>query len=82
MSESLKVLHARWLDMQEDLRKSIVSTTSHMHVELNQLDELVHIHNLMMNSFVDLMNKTEEELIRTTQTLQYVTETANKIREE
>lgn len=80
MSESLKVLHTRWLDMQEDLRKSIVSTTSHMHVELNQLDELSHIHNLMITDLCNLIDQVEAELIQTTQTIKYVSETTNKLK--
>ena len=61
MSESLKVLKARFVDTTIDLRKSLLSTTGHQHVELDLLDDLILIHNEMMKEVITVIDNIEEQ---------------------
>ena len=61
MSESLKVLKARFVDTTIDLRKSLLSTTGHQHVELDLLDDLILIHNEMIKEICDVVDKIEAD---------------------
>jgi len=82
MSESLKVLKARFVDTSIDLRKSLLSTTGHQHVELDLLDELVSIHNEMMREVIGVVDNIEEQQIQSLQTIQYITNITNRLKEE
>lgn len=82
MSESLKVLKARFVDTSIDLRKSLLSTTGHQHVELDLLDDLILIHNEMIKEICDVVDIIEAEQIQSLQTLQYVTNITNRLKEE
>lgn len=82
MSESLKVLKARFIDTSIDLRKSLLSTTGHQHVELDLLDELVSIHNEMMREVIGVVDNIEEQQIQSLQTIQYITNITNRLKEE
>lgn len=82
MSESLKVLKARFVDTSIDLRKSLLSTTGHQHVELDLLDELVSIHNEMMKEVIGVVDNIEEQQIQSLQTIQYITNITNRLKEE
>ena len=82
MSESLKVLKARFVDTTIDLRKSLLSTTGHQHVELDLLDELVNIHNEMMKEVIGVVDNIEEQQIQSLQTIQYISNITNRLKEE
>ena len=82
MNESLKVLKARFVDTSIDLRKSLLSTTGHQHVELDLLDELVSIHNEMMREVIGVVDNIEEQQIQSLQTIQYITNITNRLKEE
>ena len=82
MSESLKVLKARFVDTSIDLRKSLLSTTGHQHVELDLLDELVSIHNEMIREVIGVVDNIEEQQIQSLQTIQYISNITNRLKEE
>ena len=82
MSESLKVLKARFVDTSIDLRKSLLSTTGHQHVELDLLDELVTIHNEMIREVIGVVDNIEEQQIQSLQTIQYISNITNRLKEE
>lgn len=82
MSESLKVLKARFVDTSIDLRKSLLSTTGHQHVELDLLDELITIHNEMIREVVNVVDNIEEQQIQSLQTIQYISNITNRLKEE
>jgi len=82
MSESLKVLKARFIDTSIDLRKSLLSTTGHQHVELDLLDELVSIHNEMIREVIGVVDNIEEQQIQSLQTIQYISNITNRLKEE
>lgn len=82
MSESLKVLKARFVDTSIDLRKSLLSTTGHQHVELDLLDELITIHNEMIKEVIGVVDNIEEQQIQSLQTIQYISNITNRLKEE
>jgi hypothetical protein len=82
MSESLKVLKARFVDTSIDLRKSLLSTTGHQHVELDLLDELITIHNEMIREVIGVVDNIEEQQIQSLQTIQYISNITNRLKEE
>ena len=82
MSESLKVLKARFVDTSIDLRKSLLSTTGHQHVELDLLDELITIHNEMIREVISVVDNIEEQQIQSLQTIQYISNITNRLKEE
>ena len=82
MSESLKVLKARFVDTSIDLRKSILSNTGHQHVELDLLDELITIHNEMIREVISVVDNIEEQQIQSLQTIQYISNITNRLKEE
>jgi hypothetical protein len=82
MSESLKVLKARFVDTTIDLRKSLLSTTGHQHVELDLLDDLILIHNEMMKEVITVIDNIEEQQIQSLQTIQYISNITNRLKEE
>jgi len=78
MSESLKVMRLRWIESAQQMYDVIDKDMKAKH----KLDELILVHNEMIKQICDVVDELEAGQIQSLQTLQYITNITNRIKEQ
>lgn len=78
MSESLKVMRLRWIESAQQMYDVIDKDMKAKH----KLDELILVHNEMIKQICDVVDELEAGQIQSLQTLQYITNITNRMKEQ
>ena len=88
MSESLKVMKLRWIESVQKTydafdKAGLYSAMDVKHLDVkHKFDEVVLVHNEMIKQICDVVDELEAGQIQSFQTLQYITNITNRMKEE
>jgi|DEB0MinimDraft_6_1074348.scaffolds.fasta_scaffold77102_4 hypothetical protein len=88
MSESLKVMKLRWIESVQKTydafdKAGLYSAMDVKHLDVkHKFDEVVLVHNEMIKQICDVVDELEAGQIQSLQTLQYITNITNRMKEE